>query len=271
MKRVITGIVLSFGLLFGMFEFQGEEPVALQLGYTAMALPDATDAMFYNPAVLSTPMTLGKAFFFSQYTTSQLGIMVYGIGMRYRTFGFSMIERGAKLNGDYNGRYAEGRYALSFGRKVSDNLSAGMALKLYKLSEPRYGASYSPSVDLGLIATRGPWNLGFYWVNVAGSDMRNEDIPEYAQVSLGFKASDLSRTLLMVEASAGNPVKIGFGEDIDLVKNILKIRGGLMHQGSLNNFSAGFSVNYASIVLDYSVLFVPDMPISHAIGLSFRR
>ncbi len=271
MKRVVSGVVVSFGLLFGMFEFQGDEPIALQTGYSAMTLPDATAAMFYNPAALSEPMTSGKAFFFSQYSSSGLGMMTYGVGLRFRTFGVSFIEKSAKLNGDYSGRYGEGRYALSYGRKINDNLSMGLAFKMYKFSEPRYGASYSPSVDFGLVATRGKWKLGFYWVNAAGSDLRNEDIPEYAQVALGFTASDLSRTLLQIESRSGEPLKVGFGEEINLVKDILKIRGGLMHQGSLNHFSTGFSIHYASINLDYSVLFVPDMPISHGIGLSFRR
>ena len=271
MRRIIASIIISSGLLFGMFEFQGEEPVTLQLGYTAMALPDATDAMFYNPAGLSKSGLVGKAFAFSQYTTSHLGIMVFGIGLQYKNFGFSMIERGAKLQGDYTGRYAEGRYALSVGKRITDNLCAGLALKFYKFSEPRYGASYSPSVDFGMIAKRGKWNLGFYWVNATGSRIREESIPEYAQVSLGFKASELSKTYLMLESHAGEPVKVGFGEGINLVKNVLKVRGGLMHQGNVNHFSFGFSAHYSNLTLDYSVLFVPDMPISHSIGLSFGR
>ncbi len=271
MKRVMFGIAISFGLLFGMFEFQGDEPIALQTGYSMMTLPDATSAMFYNPAGLSEPMMLGKAFFFSQYSSSGLGIMVYGAGLRYGNFGLSFVERGAKLEGDYSGRYGEGRYAISYGRKISDNLMVGLSLKMYKFSEPRYGASYSPSVDLGLIADKDRWSFGFYWVNVPGSDLREEDIPEYAQVAIGFTASELSRTLLEIESRAGEPLRVGFGEEINLVKDILKVRGGLSHQGSYNNFSAGFSVHYGNISLDYSALFVPDMPLSHGIGLSFRR
>ena len=271
MKRVIAGIMIFSGMLFGMFEFQGEEPVALQLGYTAMALPDVTDAVFYNPAALSPSRVSGKAFAFSQYTTSHLGIMVYGVGVQYRNFAFSMIERGAKLEGDYTGRYAEGRYALSFGKKLTDNLCAGLALKLYKFSEPKYGASYSPSVDFGLIAKRGRWSFGFYWVNAPGSKIREEDIPEYAQVSLGFKASPLTSSFLMLEARAGEPLKAGFGEKINLVKNIIEIKGGLAHKGEVNHFSFGFSAHYASLTLDYSVLFIPQMPISHSVGLSFGR
>lgn len=271
MKRIIASIIISSSLLFGMFEFQGEEPVTLQLGYTAMALPDATEAMFYNPASLANPKTLGKAFAFTQYSTSHLGIMVYGIGLRYRTFGLSMIERGAKLTGDYTGRYAEGRYAISMGRRITDNLCAGLSLKIYKFSEPRYGASYSPSIDFGVIAKRAKWMFGFYWVNAAGSKLREESIPEYAQISLGFRASTLSKTYLMLEARAGEPIKVGFGEDINLVNDVLKLRGGIMHQGNLTHFATGFSAHYADLTLDYSVLFVPEMPISHSIGLSLRR
>ncbi len=271
MRRIIFGITISISMLFGMFEFQGEEPIALQTGYACMTLPDATDAMFYNPAALSEPASIMKAFFFSQYTTSGLGIGVYGLGARYKNFGISFIERGAKLEGDYTGRYGEGRYALSYGRKISDNLFWGISLKTYKFSEPRYGASYSPSIDFGLLAKRANWDFGFYWVNAPGSDLRNEDIPEYAQVALGFNASQLSRTLLQIEAQSNEPVKMSFGEEINLVDNVLKIRGGIMHQSDLNHFSCGFSLHYAKINVDYSVLFVPDMPISHAIGLAFRR
>lgn len=271
MRRIIFGVIISVSMLFGMFEFQGEEPISLQTGYGAMTLPDKTDAMFYNPAALSEQMRVAKAFFFTQYTTSGLGIGVYGLGIRYRNFGVSFVERGAKLQGDYTGRYGEGRYSISYGKKVNDNLSVGMSVKFYKFSEPRYGASYSPSLDFGLLAKRAKWDFGFYWVNATGSNLREEDIPEYAQVAIGFNASSLSKTLLQIEAKSGEPIKVGFGEEINLVENLLKVRGGLMHQSDLNHFSAGFSVHYSKIYVDYSVLFIPDMPISHAIGVSFRR
>lgn len=271
MKRIILGIIVSWGFLFGMFEFQGDEPIALQMGYSTMTLPDMTNAMFYNPALLSEPMTLGKAFFFSQYSSSGLGITTYGVGIRFKTFGISFIEKGASLSGSYSGRYSEGRYAISYGKSMSENLSVGIGFKMYKFSEPRYGATYSPSLDFGLLASKEKWSLGFYWVNITGSDLRNEDVPEYAQVALGFTASSFSRTILQIEAQSGEPIKIGFGEEINLVKDVFKVRGGLMNQGSLSNFSAGFSIHYANIDLDYSVLFIPDMPISHGIGISYRR
>ncbi len=272
MKRYLFLLLIFAGSALAMFEVQNEEPTILGTCFSNVATGKGIQAAFFNPAGIADNTGISSEFFFKSEYSGIDGLKTMGLGLTYKRFGLSIVERRAKLSGTYSGGFGEGRYALSFGNKLNDMLSYGVGLKLYKWQDPRYGTSLSPSIDLGF---RGEfyryWSVAALWVNSTASTLRGDPIPSYVSFGVGFAPSDVARTYFSLTSAKARQLSISLGEEVNIVKDIFLIRGGILKEGDLHKFNTGFTVNYRNIKVIYALSYDEHLPLSHSVGIIYRR
>jgi len=272
-KIIVILIMISISFLEASHENMGGIPVAQALSLSYVAMAEGAGAIPFNPAGLPLGNRI-EALTYYRILYGGLGerFASYGLYVKYGNIGIGIEEKGATLEGDYEGKYDEGLYSLSGGYPLSDNLSAGLNLNLYKFQDPRFGASYSFGVDVGLLATITKiFRVGAFYKNITLSRIRGDKLPSYLDAGISMHSGDFSRTSFTFHMSPDYGPGIAFGEEISLFRGLLNLRSGIYSEEDLKRFSFGIGINKSGLHFDYAVIATEGLPLSHSFGILYRR
>jgi len=272
MKKIIF-ILIMVSFLEASHENMGGTPVAQALSLSYVAMAHGAGAIPFNPAGLPLGDKM-EALTYYRILYGGLGerFASYGLYVKYGNIGIGIEEKGAMLEGDYEGKYDEGLYSLSGGYPLSSNLLAGLNLNLYKFQDPRFGTSYSFGADVGLLANiTKVFRVGAFYRNITLSRIREDKLPSYLDAGISMHSGDFSSTSLTFHMSPDYGPGVALGEQISLFKGLLILRGGIYSEEDLKKFSFGIGIHKAGFHFDYAVISTEGLPLSHSFGILYRR
>jgi hypothetical protein len=194
-----------------------------------------------------------------------LGALAIGIPTRSGTFGL-LLHSHQVLD------YAENKYSLSYGRKLAERFSVGLALNYNTIRFPDvYGKSNALSADLGfrveiskeLTAAGHVYNLNRAKLNTGTT----EYIPTIMRFGLNYSFS--KKVFLAAEAQKDldAPLVIRAGAEYKVIDQ-LAIRIGVSTNPTLNAF--GFGLYLKNFVLDVAASWHQTLGFTPQLGMSYR-
>jgi hypothetical protein len=194
-----------------------------------------------------------------------LGALAIGIPTRSGTFGL-LLHSHQVLD------YAENKYSLSYGRKLAERFSVGLALNYNTIRFPDvYGKSNALSADLGfrveiskeLTAAGHVYNLNRAKLNTGTT----EYIPTIMRFGLNYSFS--KKVFLATEAQKDldAPLVIRAGAEYKVIDQ-LAIRIGVSTNPTLNAF--GFGLYLKNFVLDVAASWHQTLGFTPQLGMSYR-
>lgn len=257
-----------------IFDF-GVSARVMGLGGAFIALADDEAAVFYNPAGL--PQLSGTSF--SSLYTRPFNAYSYGVlGAAEPSWGGYLLildsdtleERDLYGNPIGSFRYTSTGLLLGWGHQLSGSFSFGLQAKGYGLATPAqgFGFALSPSV----LFHEGPRSYGIVWRNILNTGTRFSDEhtePWVSDVAVGLTwrfddavvCIDFTENLITRGDIAC--VRMGY-EYTDL--GPLTVRAGTNRDWS----SAGFSVRWQDLQIDFTYLLHYALPDSYVASLSYQ-
>lgn len=273
MKRSLL-IFLFLGILFASHENIGVSPEARALGESIVARSYGISGLFSNPAGLINGQKIQiVAFYEKPYGSSVTGeLNVVSVGVKYSNFAVSLNEYYTRLDGDYSGLYSEGLYTISYSSVVGP-LSLGSNINFYKFQEPRFGTDFTAGIDLGIMSKISDFvGAGIYYRNITRSRIRGEYLPYYIDAGIHISVQGLSKSFISFRMSSNSFITMMLGEEIDLAKGLLTLRGGLNYGEDLKKASFGIGINpLNNLTINYSFSTNFELSPSHSVGILFGR
>lgn len=279
MRRFIF-VLFLIGFSFGLYEdiATGVRPTALSGAFTALA--EGPEAVHFNPAGLDVI----KNFSFTGYYKSLYGgisglhNMGFTLAKKISTSSLALTlqEIGADLEGEDGGRYSEGSLTFSLARPIHPQVSIGLNLNLFHVNHPRFGSTNAFGLDFGLLSRfHRKWRMGFFIENInrplfKGKE-KNYDLPRILYFGFALAPSDRARTSITLRKEPDYPTRVSFGQEVDLISDILTIRGGVLSESSLIKFSFGMSITFKGLDVGYTLVADPNLPLTHIIGITSGR
>jgi len=288
-KGSFTGSTVSYAAGVGTsaadFLKLGPNARAVALGNAYVAVADEASAIYWNPAGLgqlrNKEFTASYLSYVEGIHSGFLGFIyprragVCGIGLNYLT---TSIERVKELDAslgqplyEKDGEYTAGAFVLflSYARRISNNLSLGLNLKVIneKLDD-RSANAYA--LDFGslwwkILGT--PLRLGFNIQNL-GTKLASDSLP--LNFKLGIAYSLLAERLLTgldCNYSLDEDLRIALGVEYCL-KEMFFFRAGYEYGNDLSNLSGGLGMKYRGYNFDYSIVPYKDFGLAQRLSLS---
>ncbi len=280
MKQIVT-LLLLVGTSYGAFEWQQLPAYPRGMGTAFTAISTASDALFWNPAGLSS--FNGNVDLLIAYSRPFGGMDVglnnglVGFMKKFGDIGFGIGfgDYGAKIEGDYNGRYAEQILTAGAALPLNERLSFGIKFNYYRLSMPRFNPSGAFGVDIGAIAKfYSKWMVGLYVQNASSASLTASDGTSYrlpSSLAFGVALRPYRNTLTSIDIRKeyGQPVTVALGQSVSW--NRFTLRGGVQSQGDFLQFDAGFTARFRGFRIDYSATITPEFPVTHTFTIGFGR
>ncbi|MGB9824558.1 MAG: hypothetical protein ACPLN0_00330 [Candidatus Hydrothermia bacterium] len=272
--RKIFMVFIFVAFVYASHENIGVSPESRALGESTVSMGLGISGVFSNPAGLMDATNLQVALFYEKpYGAQGIGnINSAFLGIKYTKFAISFSEYYAKLEGDYSGLYSEGIYSLSYAIPFGV-LSLGSNLNVYKFQDPRFGTDFTAGLDFGLLTRISDFvSAGICYHNVFRARIRGENLPYYLDAGIRVSVRDLSRSLIAFRMMPSSQVVLMFGEEVDLVKNILTLRGGLSYGNDTRKASLGLSVKaIEKFTISYSFSSNFELSPAHSLGVVYGR
>jgi hypothetical protein len=208
------------------------------------------------------------AFYESKFLLNELSVKGGAIAYPTKsgTFGVSIMSFGYSL-------YSEGKYGLAYGRKLGENVSAGVQVNyLTTRIANDYGNASALSVEAGVqarLSKKLAIGMHLYNPNRAKiTDYNNEKIPTVMRLGLDYKFSNKVFTTVEAQKDIDHPAQLKVGIEYHIVEQ-LYLRAGISSNPFLNTFGFGlklqkFQVDFATSI--HSTLgFTPQMSLTYGI------
>ncbi len=280
--RIIIAFLLAFSSLSAaIFSDLNTSPRALGVSGAFVASAEGLESVHFNPAGITEVDNLEVLTYYKHlYSGLSVGLHNMAIGVAKR-FGKNVLaldiqDFGANLKGEYEGRYAEDAITLTYGYSLSKYLRLGLNLNLFHLQEPRFGSANTFGVDIGVISTLyHSWRLGIFIQNVNAPCINGREnsynLPRFISFGLAFRPIKNCKTEISIRKEEDFPARFMMGHEVSLFGGAIDLRGGLFTEGELTKFSFGVDFNRAPITVKYAMQFDPNLPLTHIIGISYRR
>jgi hypothetical protein len=238
---------------------------AVGMGNIATLQTDVWSALT-NPAGLGVAPSFAVGIQHEQrYFIPELGIDAFaavlpvlggGIGLTVAHAGFS--EQG------------ENRFGIQIGRKLGDNIAAGIGFHAHLLRFPAgYHNAFALSADAGIYATPLPrLFMGVYVSNLSFSHFNNEArdrLPVVFHWGLGYEITPTITLYAEVEKDVYTPLRAKTGTSC-LLFNILYIRLGVLSQPFEIHYGLGY--RYHIFQVDFALYRHPVLGFSPQLSLS---
>jgi len=224
---------------------------AMAGAYTGMA--QGLDAVRWNPAGLAEL----KGWQAQAYAKRLWGIAglineTAGLGKDLGKWGgmaVSVQQTGCELETDQS-------FTFSHGFSMSEQLSFGYNLNLYRLWQNRFGSTITGGVDVGLLARiYRKWRIGCFGHNLNHPTMgaiTQYELP--SSVAIGLAYEPLPGLAGSVEASKepGYTTCYKVGAEFAVKPEIMNIRSGVSNEGSLTLYSLGMDITITEITVGYA-------------------
>lgn len=255
--RKISYIALSLALLTGnawaAFEdWQvGIRANGMSGAYTSVA--DDIDAIRWNPAGLAGLDSWQASVYAKRlWGVSGLTNQTVSLGNKFGKWGgaaLSVQQVGCDLESDQT-------FTLSHGMDLNNQLAFGYNLNIYRIWQQNFGSAMTMGIDVGLLAKiYRTWRLGCFGHNLNHPSLGKiylYDLP--SGVSVGVSYMPLSGVTASVEAGkdAGKITRYKIGSEYELWQGKMSLRTGIINEGQLTLYSAGFGVTARGILVGYA-------------------
>ncbi len=282
---VILLLLSSLGLSRAAFENLTAGPVSDALGGAFTALAHTPDGLYLNPAGLAYTPPQAYAAYLVPFGGLNVGLNnlqatvvvpwhEYTWAVSLKRFGASLASEG--YDTAYTGTYAEAAWTVSVARSLSEGIAVGANLHYLQFQEPRFGNAGALGLDLGLrIRLYRRWHFGLAALNLNRPTLETETeaerLPSVLAVGLAYRPFPSVITLLEVKKDPRHPATLSVGQQVGLWNDQLVLRGGVEHQGENTFPSLGFGLRWGHLSLDYVARFTPGLPLTHGLGLAYRR
>jgi len=279
MKKIllITIIIIQSALLLAVFDDYQPSAVARGMGGAFTAVANDANALFYNPAGL-TSTTFGVKFGFanlygqdfSEYKTAAIGYQLpsnfgtVALGARMMDVGFEdtclMSEQIWSLG-----------HGITLLKDIHSEISLGYTGNFYNLSLDGEKDDSAIGVDLGIVALlHGRTKFAFAVTNINKAKMGAEnqiDLPNKLALGIAYTPYDMVTTSVELKKDFGSETEFMGGVEARPFEP-LAIRFGV-HQNPAT-YNAGASFYVRNVVVDYSFTYHAVLPSTHYFNLGYN-
>jgi hypothetical protein len=273
---------LVFGSQFSDIE-TAARPLGLCGAYTALA--EGVEAIRYNPAGIARVSGWEVGSSYKHKWSGVEGLHSLSLGFVKSlgdkgNVGVHVTEFGASID---EGRYSETTASLSYAHSLTAEVHAGLNLNMFYLQVPEPdwapelgGTATAFGLDIGLLARFHPaWSLGVFAGNLNQPSVKGRaksyDLPQAIAFGVAFAPTETAITSVDIRKERRYAARLSLGQEIYLFDGKLGIRGGLMREDELTKVGFGFDTKIGGLNLAYTALARPDLPLSHAVSLRYRR
>ncbi|MCU0606148.1 MAG: hypothetical protein MUF78_01675 [Candidatus Edwardsbacteria bacterium] len=255
MKKLlaILAILGAAAPAFAVFEdWQvGIRPNAMAGCYTAVA--NDVEGARWNPAGLAElqgwqAVGYGKRLWGIRGLVNSTATAGLAVG-RWGGAAVSVQQVGSDLAKDQN-------LMLAHGFALTDQLSFGYNLNLYRVWQERFGSAMTAGVDVGLLARiYRKWRVGAFGHNLnhpSLGTLREYDLPSGVAVGVSYQPFPGIMGGVELSRDAGYPTRYKFGSEFALVPDRVTLRAGVLNEGQLTLYTAGFGVRLRGIMVGYA-------------------
>ncbi|GAB1367151.1 hypothetical protein MASR1M36_20220 [Candidatus Cloacimonadaceae bacterium] len=279
MKKIIliSLILIPTALLLAVFDDYQPSAVARGMGGAWTAVANDANALFYNPAGLSSTSLsakLGASYLYNQdYAENKSAAFAYQLPAKLGTLaiGGRMLDvdfEDATLMSEFTGSIGHGLYLL---KDVHSEISLGWTGNLYRLAYDGEKDDYAMGIDLGVMALlHGRTKFAFAITNLNKAKMGNEnqiDLPSKLALGIAYTPYDMVTTSVEVKKDFGMETEFMGGVEARPFEP-LAIRFGV-HQNPAT-YNAGASFYMQNIEVDYSFTYHPVLPPTHYISIGYN-
>jgi hypothetical protein len=269
-KHTIAGLLVVLSLSFGIFEDleSGTRAEGMAGAFTAVA--DDACAIHYNPAGLSQLHRI-SVYTYYKLLYGGLGENLHNGALngtiplpnRFGTVGISLQDMGFVLDN-------ERCLTVSHGFGLFKDLNFGYSLAGYSIGMKDLGQAFAVGIDVGLHARLyRRWTVGFFAHNLNMPQFGKDDktyLPRLLDFGIAYTPVTGITSSLDAAKEVGKATRIAFGQEFQIVENLLTLRAGV--QTEPVRFSFGLGTGTGNIRLDYALLTHADLPLTHNVGLS---
>ncbi len=274
------GIGLISILVFAAFEWQPMSAYTQALGTASVAVAYGADGFLVNPAGLANEpfgMEFGATY---ENHFGGLGVGLAGVTASFaKNFGnkgiaLSVSDFGAKLEGDYSGRYSEKTIKLGYAMALTEKVSIGLSANYFIFDEPRFGSKSALGIDLGMAARfYAKWRVGFVIHNLnapkISGEQRDYELPRHLAFGVALKPFRQTETTVDFVKEFDRPLRIAFGQSVDFGN--FAIAGGVSSESEFIQFGFGLLARFKFLEFQYGATVTPELPVTHTFTVKFRR
>ena len=279
MKKIIilSLILIQTAFLLALFDDYQPSATARGLGGAYTAVANDVNAIFYNPAGLtSTTMGIKLGFAnlfnqeFSEYKTAAIG---YQLPAKFGTV--AIAARMMDVDFEDTTLMSEQIWSIAHGitlvKDVHSEISFGYTGNFYNLSFDGEDDDSAFGLDLGLLATlHGRTKFGFAVTNINKASMGNEnqiDLPNKIALGISYQPYDQVTTSVELKKDFAKETEFMGGVEARLFEP-LAIRFGVHQNPAL--YTAGASFYVQKVELDYSFSYHAVLPPTHYFNLGYK-
>ncbi len=244
-----------------------EHAASMALGGATVALP-TLDNSLTNDAQLGRAVGpsvfLGAALPYGLTDWQALQLQgIYNID-KNSSAGLEILQSGIET-------YREQRFALQYGRKLSEKFSLGASAYLMRVGgSPEYGSATTVNFSLGILAQPLPniW-LGARVQNPMPLKVGSEAAPTWLRVGAYWKASGAFGLMAEVEKDIDRPAQTKFAAEYRPVE-MVRLRLGLRSEPSRVSFGAGLRLK-GGFAVDAATEWHPRLGFTPAVAFAWQK
>jgi hypothetical protein len=291
-----------FGILFQVsgqttYDFLqlDSSPRASALGGAYVAVDEEPNALFYNPASITSAENIPISFSYLKHLvginsislTSSFDIGTIGkfaTSLQYINYGnFDEYDESATKLGSFNP--SDLAFTIAYGNRFNENLTYGVGVK-FIYSNIADNSSMGMAGDFGiqyLLPEKG-WNFGLSVMNVGSQithyDQWNESLPMSVQLGASKKLARMPLELFFALTRLNDDDRFkyfNFGAEFTLSK-VIQLRFGyenikreefqVASSSGLGGFSFGLGIDVKGYDVDYAFNSMGDIGALHRIGIT---
>ena len=263
MKPIFAILIIAFELYGAFIDLTPEGATAGQAGIATFS--DEGYIAFGNPAGLSESGLSAVAFYSNFWEIGALSkeglggtikTSLGGVGVGLQFFGESEI-------------YSETIASLSFGRNLTQKLSAGARFDYAVLDLGDYGSRGVPIIDIGTsYKLTQKISLAAYAQNISRTKLDDDDIDAPISIGAMFLPADWIRVYLDVQNYDTGRWRLRTSEAISLYRSFLLLFG---LSGVPNKLYAGLGFHRGQLMVDYTIVFHNDLGVCNHIAVGYNR
>ncbi len=255
MKRYTAILALALAAAPALAVFEdwqvGIRPNAMAGCYTAVA--DDIEGVRWNPSGLSglsgwQAVGYGKRLWGIRGLINSTLTVGRGIG-RWGGAAVSLQQVGSDLAKDQN-------VILSHGFALTDQLSFGYNLNLYRVWQERFESAATGGIDIGLMArVYRKWRVGAFGHNLNHPSLgrlRQYDLPSGVAAGVAYEPFPGILGGAELSKDAGQITRYKVGCEFALLPERVKLRAGLLNEGQLTLYAAGVGVRVGGAMVGYA-------------------
>lgn len=279
MKKIllITIIIIQSALLLAVYDDYQPSAVARGMGGAFTAVANDANALFYNPAGLSST-TFGVKFGFanlngqeySEYKTAALG---YKLPKKLGTL--AVGARMMDVDFEDTSLMSEQIWSLGHGitllKDIHSEISLGYTGNFYNLSMDGEKDDSAIGLDLGIVALlQGRTKFAFAVTNINKAKMGYEnqiDLPNKLALAIAYTPYDMVTTSIELKKDFAHETEFMGGVEARPFEP-LAIRFGV-HQNPAT-YNAGASFYIRNLEIDYAFTYHAVLPATHYFNLGYN-